>query len=395
MTDDAGADDATLDDAGADDAVTEATSSADRERLGKVDRAFFTDHIADRLGATRTDVRLGPAHGVDFGVIEAGETPVVAATDPISMLRELGDERAGRFAVRFALADVAVSGVAPTHVLPSFALPTDLSDEAFAAFWRGMTDVCREEGVAVVGGHTARYPGASMPWIGAATVLGVGNASDAVIRPDGARPGDRLIVTEGPGIETAGVFTTLFPAAFDALDPETVAAAQACLDRTGVTRAVRIATRAASGTDAAGSADAGSTANAEGAADATDANRGITAMHDATEGGLRGALCETAEASGVRFDVDRSAVPERPAAIAACEAVGIDPWATTTAGTLILTASPAVADRVVDALRDANVPAAVAGRVAAGEGVYLDNERVHPPAEDASWAAYARLSGAD
>lgn len=362
--------------------------TADDERLGKVDGEFFERHVFPHLGAERDDVRLGPAHGVDFGVLDVGGRALVTATDPISILPELGFARAGRFALHFALADVAVSGVAPSHLCVSFALPTTVTDEQFEALWTAMSAECEALGIAVATGHTARYPEASYPWVGAATVLGVG-AHDDVIRPDAARPGDTLVVTEGPGVETAGLLTTLFPdaPAFAALDDATLADAQACLDRTGVTRDALAAVDAADAADAASEVihhtDTGQSATA---------GAPISAMHDATEGGLRGALCEMATAGGVRFDVDTAAVPTDPAALAVADALGVDPWACTTSGTLLLAVAPGAVDAVLDAFADRGTRAAAVGEVSAGSGVYLDGERVEPPAEDPSWAAFANLA---
>ncbi|WP_284013623.1 AIR synthase-related protein [Halobaculum litoreum] len=350
--------------------------SDDAPRRGKVDRDTFESTIRPATGAARDDVRLGPAHGVDFGVLNVAGRAVVCATDPVSMLPALGPERAGRFALAFALGDVAVSGVRPTHFCPSFALPPDVTDEQFAGFWRAVAAECEALGVAVPTGHTARYPDAALPWVGAATVLGVGDHDD-VIRPDGARPGDRLLVTKGPGVETAGLFASLYPEALAerGLAASTVADAAALLDETSVVR------------DALAAADAGREAVAAGAP------AGVTAMHDATEGGLRGALCETAAAAGVRIDAERAAVPTADAALAACEALELDPWACTTSGTLLVAVDPGAVDAVVAALRARGTPVGDAGAVRAGEGVFVDGERVRPPAEDASWAAYERLSG--
>jgi hydrogenase maturation factor len=348
---------------------------SERERLGKVDGEFFDSRIYPNLGAERDDVRLGPTHGVDFGVLDVDGSALVAATDPISILPELGFDRAGRFALDFALADVAVSGVAPAHLCISFALPTETTDEQFESLWTAMTDACAELGVAVATGHTARYPGANYPWVGAATVLGVGDHED-VIRPDGARPGDRIVVTDGPAIETAGLLSTLYPEAFTELDAETVADAQACLDRTGVTRDARAAVEAVQTVQ-------------DGDSQQSDS---IAAMHDATEGGLRGALCEMATAAGVRFDVDSTAVPTDPAAIAVCDTLGIDPWACTTSGTLLLSVAPEWTDTVLDTLDEQDTHAAAIGDVSAGSGVFVDGERVEPPEEDPSWAAYDELA---
>ena len=362
-------------------------------RRGKVDRDAFESVVRPNLGATRDDVRLGPTHGVDFGVVDVADRAIVCATDPISLLPDLGYERAGRFALSFALGDVAVSGVAPTHFCPSFALPSDVGDDEFAAFWAAVAAECEALGVAIPTGHTARYPGASLPWVGAATVLGVGDPDD-VIRPDGARPGDRLLVTKGPGIETAGLFASLYPDALAdrGLDGATIDAAAALIDETSVVRDA-LAAAEAGREGSAGVAEPTPGDRTDAATGGTDA--GVTAMHDATEGGLRGALCETAEAGGVRIDVDSTAVPTNAAAVATCESFGLDPWACTTSGTLLLAVDPAAVDRVVDALASRATPVGVVGDVREGSGVFVDGERVEPPAEDASWAAYERLSGSD
>ena len=328
---------------------------------GKVSRAFFEERIAPNLGADRADVAVGPKHGVDFGVLGVGDQALVTATDPVSVLPALGFERAGRFALDVVLADVAVSGVPPSHLTISFALPPAISDDEFGRLWDAIDAACRELGVAVVTGHTARYAGASFPWVGAATAIAVGD-SDEVIRPDGARPGDDLLVTKGPAVEAVGLLSTLFPDAVP-LSGEDLETAQARLEEASCVR------------DALTAAAAGE----------------VTAMHDATEGGLLGALHEMADGAGVGIAVDADAVPLRPGVETACEALGMDPWRATTSGTLLVAVDPADTDAVVSALEERGTPVGVAGGVERGSGVTVDGQDVAEPEGDSSWAVYERL----
>lgn len=330
--------------------------------LGKVDRSFFDEHIASRLGAPRADVALGPTHGVDFGVVDVGDTALVMATDPLSILPDLGLERAGRFAIDIVLADVAVSGLPPSHVALGLTLPPTMTDAEFATMWRGIDEELSELGASIVTGHTARYQGCTFPWIGAATAMAVGSHDD-VVRPDGARPGDRLLVTNGPAVETAGLFATLFPAELG-LDGVVIQRAQERLDDATCVR------------DAVAAADAGT----------------VHAMHDATEGGLQGALCELAESAGVRLDIDGAAVPMRPGVEAVCDALDLDPWTCTSAGTLLLAVDPESVDAVEAAISARGTPVERIGSVSDGTGVYVDGDRVHPPDVDPSWQAFRELS---
>ncbi|MBX0287293.1 AIR synthase family protein [Halomicroarcula sp. F28] len=332
--------------------------------LGKIDSETFRDVIYPNLGANREDVAVGPRHGVDFGVLDIGERAVVVATDPISILPELGWRRAGRLALEIVLTDVAVSGIAPTHLAVNLTLPPSWSDDNLEALWTGLADHADRLGVSIVSGHTARYPGIDSSWVGGATVLGVGDHDD-IVRPDGAAPGDDIVVTTGPAAEVTGLLATLYPEQLG-LSPETVATAQE-----------RVA-------DIAGVADA-RTAFETG---------GVTAMHDATEGGIAGGLVEMASGAGVRFDIEADAMPLAPGVATVCEAIEVDPWTVTSAGTLLCTVESGHGEAVVDALDDRGTPAAVVGTVTDGEGVFVDGERRSAPESDPSWSVFERFSGA-
>ena len=333
--------------------------------LGKVDREFFDEVIYPHLGADRGDVALGPQHGIDFGVLDVGGRAVVTATDPLSILPQLDFDRAGKFAIDVVLADVAVSGIAPSHLAVSLTLPPEMTDRELASMWRGLSDRTRELGVSVVAGHTARYAGVDYSWIGGATAFGVGDHDD-VVRPDGARRGDALVVSTGPAAEVAGLFSTLFPDRLG-LDESTLATARKRLEDIETVR------------DALAAVDAGD----------------VTAMHDATEGGILGGLVEMARGAGCRFDVDRSAVPVAEGVLEVCEAIEVDPWHVTSSGTLLVAVAADDAGAVVDALAARGTLAAVVGTVSEGEGVYLDGDRATPPAADPSWAAFAELASRD
>ncbi|SER13725.1 AIR synthase family protein [Natrinema salaciae] len=334
--------------------------------LGKIDRAFFDRHIAPNLGADRDDVAVGPAHGVDFGVVDIGGRALVTATDPLSILPALGLERAARFALDLVLADVAVSGVPPSHLSICFTLPEGMTDEEFATVWETIHAECTDLGVAVVTGHTARYADPSHPWVGAATAMGVGD-HDEIVRPDGARPGDRLLLTNGPAVESVGLLSTLFGEQLE-LPADVIADAQERLEEVF---AVRDALTAAAAVP-------------------------VRAMHDVTEGGLAGALNEMADGAGVRFAVDGDAVPMRPGVREVCEALAFDPWAATSCGSLLLAVDPDGVAAVRGALEARETPVAEIGRVeAVGNGeseVRVDEDRLEHPRVDPSWDAYADLA---
>jgi hydrogenase expression/formation protein HypE len=81
----------------------------------------------------------------------------------------------------------------------------------------------------------------------------------------------------------------------------------------------------------------------------------------------------------------------RPAVEALSEALSMDPWRASTAGTLVIAVDPTDTDAVLSALEDRGTPVARVGSVEAGAGVLFDGESTEPPEGDSGWPVYERL----
>ena len=122
-------------------------------------------------------------------------------------------------------------------------------------------------------------------------------------------------------------------------------------------------------------------------------DRGVTSMHDATEGGVLGGLLEVAVASDVGMRIELDAIPVRPEVRAVCDHVGIDPYISISEGTLIATVLPDRAIGYVEACAREGIDAAIVGDVTEpSEGrVLVDpdgSERWSTPGLDPFWGAF-------
>jgi hydrogenase expression/formation protein HypE len=345
-----------------------------RAAPGKIPPEVFEAAIAPLLGAARSEVLIGPRTGADCAVVRAGAGRVlVFSTDPISLVPALGPERSARLACHLLASDVWTSGIPPAWVTVCFNLPPDTSDETLAIYWHAMGDEWNQLGVAVVAGHTGRYQGCGLTIIGAATVIGVGDEV-RYLTPAMASPGDRLIVTKSCAYESAAIAAQLFPKRLGAklADDESRARARALIDTVSVVAdciaILRIGVR----------------------------DRGVSALHDATEGGVLGGMIELARVCGHDLRVARAALPLSPEARAACEVFEIDPYWALSEGTLIACVRPQHAKAALASLADEGIPAVEVGEVVEGRGTLWLTEpdgrvvRLTHPEPDPYWEAYAR-----
>lgn len=351
--------------------MTRATSP-----LGKITPEFFARVISPRLGATRAEVVTGPHVGVDTALVALGLDRVMAiTTDPLSVIPAIGLEASARLSCHLLASDMWTSGLAPQYATVSFALPPHMDDAAFERYWGVMSDTWRSLGVAVVAGHTGRYPGCDYSIIGAATVMGTGGWDYALV-PGASGDTDRIIITKGCAIEAAAVAGHLIPQEIAKRSgPEMVTRAKALLDSASVVEDCRVLL-------ALGIRE-----------------RGVTALHDATEGGIFGGLVELARACGHELHVERAKIPLLPEARAACEALGnIDPYWTLAEGALIATVRASRAGAALNLLKARGIPAADVGVVRQGPPRVIVQEpgggttTLDRPQPDPYWAAYTLVS---
>ncbi len=338
--------------------------------LGKVTPEFFDEVIFPRLGAADSDVVIGPKHGVDFGAVSIGEHVLVMSTDPFFIAPSLGWERAAWFALHILASDVAVSGIVPRYLTVDLNLPPEMDEATLTTIWKAVHEEAARLGIAIVSGHTARYAGCNFPMVGGATVLGVGRRSD-LIDPRRAEPGDKILITKGPAVETTGLMSVQFPEFIEErYGSATLEEAQSVFYQMSVVRDAAIC--AASG--------------------------GVSAMHDATECGIWGALYEMARAADVGLVVDRQSIVTQEVVLAVCELFDIDPYSAISEGTLVAAAEPTSADDVLEALRAEGIPASIVGELTPVEsGVRVIDERgehqLEHPRVDPFWIRFEEYLG--
>lgn len=341
--------------------------------MGKISRAFFENVIAHRLGARRTDVTKGPANGVDVGVVRLpGGRAMILTTDPIYIVPPYGWERAAWFAFHILASDLATSGVAPQYATMDWNLPMDIEDEEIERMLKVMDRESKKYGTAVVTGHTGRYEGCAYPMVGGATFLAVAPANGWVTS-DMARPGNRLLVTKTAALEATAILANTFgELTARHLSPASTARAQALFE-------------SMSTVDDALTAVEGAGLRKE----------GVWAMHDATEGGVRNAVWEMSQASGLGVDVDLTKVPIDPAVTEVCRLFSMEPLDAISEGTLLLAVHPDSSDRVIARLKRKGILAVDIGAFTKRGGPCRDRGRVFgPPERDPFWVAFSQaLSG--
>jgi hydrogenase maturation factor/predicted fused transcriptional regulator/phosphomethylpyrimidine kinase len=235
-------------------------------------------------------------------------------------------EALGFFAFHYAASNVAARFAVPRHLILGIYLPPKTREGDLRLIAEGLGDEVKSFGVTVISGHTATYKGIEIPLV-TATCLG-----EPVRRPESPQKGDHVIIvgaiggeaiwlealSKGEGGDEWRRFTPL-PAALSLQDID-----------------------------------------------------GIRLMHDVSEGGLKAALLEIAEAVGMRIEVES----RRMVYAGGAERLDLDVLRAPTYGSLIVVTDPDTVDKVETACTDLRVDFADVGLVTDGSGVFMDGEKV-------------------
>jgi hydrogenase expression/formation protein HypE len=328
--------------------------------------------VFSRLGAKREQILVGPGFGHDNSIVRIAKGRVlVSTTDPISLIPSLGPVESAWLSVHLIASDLAASAIAPQYAMFDFNLPPDLPASMFTRFWDSMDLECKSLGVSVIGGHTGRYEGCNYSIIGGGSMFAIGR-DHQYLTPAMARNGDDLILTKGAAIETTAVLARSFPNKVKGVIGSRL-----------FDKAKRYLRKVSTVRDAMAAASTGIRA------------RGVTAMHDATEGGVIAALFEVATASRLGLRVYGDNIPISDETLEICRLFHIDPLVSLSEGTLIITARPFATKRIRNRLSNQGIPTSVIGKMVSPKlGMRMSangtDSSIRYPLRDPYWQGYSR-----
>jgi len=188
--------------------------------------------------------------------------------------------------------------------------------------------------VSLVGGHTETTPGLDRPIL-IGFMMGEA-AKDRYVTTGGAKPGDKIILTKGAGIEgTAVLAGDLEKMLRNKVDGRILSSAQRMIERISVVpeamKAVEIG--------------------------------GVHSLHDPTEGGILNGVWELAEAAGVGAVIWEEEVPVAEETRVICEALDIDPLKLMGSGALLIVVELEYVGEMVSSLYEMGIEATVIGTI--------------------------------
>ncbi|MCS7233305.1 MAG: AIR synthase family protein [Synergistetes bacterium] len=267
--------------------------------LGKLSPKLMEKLIFPYLGAPNTRVELGPAVGEDAAVINVeGEKYLVVSSDPIVG----ADEEMGFYLVHINANDVASKGGDPSFFITTIIVPESWNENALENLMREIDRECKKIKISLIGGHTEvtkkfKYPILSGTMFGFAPKL---------MKADNIRPGDKIILTKGAGIEGTSILARVFKEELSKVLKETeLIEALELKEKISVVEEARILRKWA------------------------------VFMHDPTEGGILGGLYELKLRSGLNININLEDIPIPQITQKICSYFKIDPLKLIGSGALL------------------------------------------------------------
>jgi hydrogenase expression/formation protein HypE len=269
-----------------------------------------------RAAAAAPDDAVGLAQLDDGAAVRVGDRWLVYTTDAHVVKPAFfpgGD--IGRLAISGTVNDLAMMGVTePLGLACAIVLEEGFERASLLRIQDSIERACSEAGVEIQTGDTKVMGRGEVDGI-VITTTGLGFA-EQLVRDDGLRPGDEILVTGALGDHGFAVL-----------------AERHALELRGE---LRSDVAPLNGLVARALEAGGDT---------------IVAMKDPTRGGVASALGEMAAKSGVGILLEEAALPVRPAVRAAAELLGIDVLHVANEGKAVLGVRPQEAKRVLEALR--------------------------------------------
>lgn len=298
---------------------------------GKISESVLKRSVLKQLHTKSDRILFKPAVGEDCAVISmqaGGQTKLVTATQTFTL--DVSDKHVrANCAVYDALNNIYAMGASPIGIELALLVPTTENEAVLRETVRAIDAVCEDAGIVVLGGHTQVSRAVKNIVV---TVTAIGEACEQMLTPSSkAAPGMDIIVTGYVGLEGTAILAN-----------EKRAELETRFSKAFIDKSAAYIDHISTAREAASAIDAG-----------------VAAIHDASQGGIFGALWDMAEASGIGLDIDLKKLPVRQDTIEISEFFDINPYKLLSGGSLIIAATDGT--RVVRELEKTGQNAVIVG----------------------------------
>lgn len=282
-------------------------------------------------------VKNGAGVGSDCAIFACGNALGVQAA-AVFLLQRPADIY---FPFYKAANNVACSGAVPGMALLTLTLPETTEERELQEIMREADAAAKKLGLQLAGGHTGVLAELSAP-IASVTVTGI--LEGTAPRPTGAGPGQDIVMTKWVGLEGTALLAERYKDRLRERYPlHMIEEAAAFKQQLSVIPEA-----------------------------ATAVKSNVSAMHDVSTGGIFAALWELAESAGVGLAVDLKKIPIKQETVEVCEFFSLSPYELLSGGCLLMTTDSG--ERLVQALEEVHIPAAIIGRTTDGNDRVVINE---------------------
>lgn len=326
-------------------------------KSGKLTNDMLSKMVLSQIEPIREDVLIRPAVGEDCTAVAFGDLACVMTTDPITG----SNSHLGRLAVHVCVNDIASSGAKPVGLMLTLLCPEGTEPETIQQILKEANASATEIGVEILGGHT-EITSSVNKMILSATAIGK-IETHKLIRTSGANPGDYIYITKYAGLEgTAIIATDKRKDLLELFSNKELGQAEGLIGSISVLKEGLIGSEV-----------------------------GVTAMHDATEGGVLGAIYELCEAGGVGCSVQMEKFNVLEITQKICDHFHLDPLKLIASGSMVMTVSPDRAGLLESRLSEEGIEFSKVGKITNGPDkkiIYGDAsveevfELIDPPESD-------------
>ncbi|MFA5523812.1 MAG: AIR synthase family protein [Tissierellales bacterium] len=298
-------------------------------KIGKLPNEVLEEIVFSNISYKRNEVLTSAGIGKDCAVLDLGDNVCVVSTDPITG----ATKDIGKLAVHISCNDVASNGAEPIGLLMTILAPPSSTEEDLEKVMEDANEIASGLGVEIIGGHT-EITDAVNRLIVSTTVIGK-QPKKNMLNPKEAKVGDKILITKTAGIEGTAIIANELEEKLKALIPQhRIDEGKSLIDKISIVVEGKIC-----------------------------GHIGVPYMHDITEGGVLGAVWETAVAINKGVQINLDFIPLKESTREICNVLNINPFKLISSGSLIVVASVEKIDNIQKELLQNGIESSVIGEI--------------------------------